>query len=306
MEKTMEEILKKHKKWINGEEGGAKAKFTHAVLKKIDFKGADLREADFSCADLTGANFSYADLRGANFNRANLSKANFEYADLRNTRLKNALLNDAILSYADLKNANLNRAHLKQARIDHARLECATMTAASLRETILRYSNMIGVSLDNANLRDVDLRNCDLSCASIMGTNFKNSYLNNAELERIHMSSMTSFFSLACPEEGSFIGYKKAQLRNSVPVIVKIMITEDAKRSSATTRKCRCSKAKVLSITSIDGKTSFNEAISKFDNSFLYKIDEIIEVKNFDEDRWKECSTGIHFFITREEAVNYK
>lgn len=305
MEKTMEEILKKHKMWIEGEEGGAKAKFTHAVLKKIDFKGADLREVDFSCADLTGANFSNADLRGANFNRANLSKANFENADLRNTCLKNALLNDAILSYADLKNAKLNRAHLKNARLDYARLECATMTAASLRMTILRYSNMRGVSLDNANLLEADLQNCDLSCASIMGTNFKNSDLNNAELEHIHMGVMTSFFSLACPEEGSFIGYKKARLRNCVPVIVKIMITEDAKRSSATTRKCRCSKAKVLSITSIDGKTSFNEAISNFDENFLYKIDEIIEIKDFDEDRWNECAPGIHFFITREEAVNY-
>ena len=23
------------------------------------------------------------------------------------------------------------------------------------------------------------------------------------------------------------------------------------------------------------------------------------------ENRWEECSTGIHFFLTRDEAVNY-
>lgn len=28
-------------------------------------------------------------------------------------------------------------------------------------------------------------------------------------------------------------------------------------------------------------------------------------VDNFDENRWNECAAGIHFFITREEAVRY-
>jgi hypothetical protein len=34
-------------------------------------------------------------------------------------------------------------------------------------------------------------------------------------------------------------------------------------------------------------------------------VGETIEVKDFDDDRWNECSAGIHFFITRKEAVEY-
>ena len=39
---------------------------------------------------------------------------------------------------------------------------------------------------------------------------------------------------------------------------------------------------------------------------FNFKVGEMVEVKDFDENRWNECSTGIHFFLTREEAVKYQ
>ena len=98
-----------------------------------------------------------------------------------------------------------------------------------------------------------------------------------------------------------FIGYKKAS-----GYIVELEIPEDAKRLSATTRKCRCDKAKVLRILNAD-RTVANiaEVKSSYDNSFIYKVGEVVSVDNFDEDRWNECSTGIHFFINFQEAVSY-
>lgn len=89
-------------------------------------------------------------------------------------------------------------------------------------------------------------------------------------------------------------------------MIVKLEIPEDAIRLSATSRKCRCSKAKVISITALDGSDAgIDIAFSNYDHSFAYKVGEIVKVDNFDTDRWNECSTGIHFFITRDDAVNY-
>jgi hypothetical protein len=127
-----------------------------------------------------------------------------------------------------------------------------------------------------------------------------NAYLISADLSGVIYNHLTSFYALQCPEEGSFIGYKKANER-----IVKLLITEDAMRSSATSRKCRCSKAKVLSIESIDGKETFEEVNSNYTGNFVYKTGEIVSVSDFNTDRWNECSTGIHFFITRQEAVNW-
>ena len=87
-------------------------------------------------------------------------------------------------------------------------------------------------------------------------------------------------------------------------MIVELEICEDAKRSSATTRKCRCDKAKVLSIVSPDG-ISAKKAVSEFDLDFVYRVGEIVSVPDFDDNRWNECAPGIHFFITRQEAVDY-
>ena len=77
-------------------------------------------------------------------------------------------------------------------------------------------------------------------------------------------------------------------------------------RSSATGRKCRCSKAKVVSITNPDGSNAEEtSAISGWDSKFIYSVGEIVEVKDFDTNRWNECAPGIHFFITRQEAIDY-
>ena len=77
-------------------------------------------------------------------------------------------------------------------------------------------------------------------------------------------------------------------------------------RCSATSRKCRCSKAKVISITNIDGtEANVDVAYSKYDIGFKYWVGGIVNVDNFDTNRWNECAPGIHFFITRKEAVDY-
>ena len=142
-------------------------------------------------------------------------------------------------------------------------------------------------------LGDSNGERADLSVANLYGAN-----LYGADLRE----TKTILCPLACPEEGSFVGFKKT--RNDL--IVKLEIPADALRCSATGRKCRCSKAKVLSITNLDGSESeVNFAQSNHDDNFFYAVGETVEVSDFDPDRWNECSTGIHFFITRQEAVDY-
>ena len=181
-----------------------------------------------------------------------------------------------------------------------ADLSCVDLIGVDLSNSDLRYANLsnsdlIGAILTGADLIGVDLRYADLREADLRGAN----------LRCIKYNYLSVGLNLVCPEGGSYIGYKKAKNKQKEEVIIKLLITEDALRSSATTRKCRCSKAKVLSITSLDNKKEYNEAYSNYDNTFIYRVNEIIEVKNFDTDRWEECSTGIHHFITRKEAVEY-
>ena len=155
--------------------------------------------------------------------------------------------------------------------------------------------------LSDADLRYVNLRYVNLSDADLSGANLRGADLRYANLSGAKYNETTSFLALQCPEKGSFIAYKKCR----DGLIVELEISEDAKRSSATTRKCRASKARVINITNIDNTETFDEAISQQDSSFVYKIGETVEIEDFDMDRWNECSSGIHFFITRQEAVNY-
>ena len=146
---------------------------------------------------------------------------------------------------------------------------------------------------ERADLRGADLQEADLQEADLRGADLR-------EADNIP----NYVCPICCPEEGSFIGFKKAYWNNT-PVIVELEISTEAKRSSATNRKCRCSKATVLSITDLNGVAEFQQATSSYDNDFLYEVGKTVIVDDFDEDRWNECSTGIHFFITRDEAVNY-
>ena len=139
------------------------------------------------------------------------------------------------------------------------------------------------------------------SSADLRYANLRSVDLSYANLSSADQNEGTLFLSIACPEEGSFIAYKKASGK-----IIKLMITEDAKRSSATTLKCRASKAKTISIENIDGTSYCQNFISSdYDSSFIYKIGEVVEVTNFDEDRWNECAPGVHFFLSKELAKQY-
>jgi hypothetical protein len=113
------------------------------------------------------------------------------------------------------------------------------------------------------------------------------------------------YIPMVCPEEGDFIGWKKIYDTERV-LIAKLHIPADAKRSSATTRKCRCSKAKVIAFYNLDG-TESNQVSghSGYNCKFIYKVGDTVEAQDFDENRWNECSYGIHFFINRQEAVDF-
>lgn len=203
---------------------------------------------------------------------------------------------------ADLCGADLCGASLRNADLCNANLRNANLYGADLRNANLYGANLRNADLCDADLCDADLRGADLCGADLCGADLNGANLNGAKnVDEVKWNMHTIFYPLQCPETGSFIGYKKAS-----GYIIELEICADAKRSSATSRKCRCSKAKVLSITHLDGSDSgLTEVRSDYSKEFVYCVGEIAEAPDFDENRWNECTAGIHFFITRGEAVKY-
>lgn len=235
-------------------------------------------------------------LNGDGGERANLCGADLSDTDLRNVSLHHALMIHADLCNANLSGINLCGVDLSDAILCNADLSCAIINAANLS-----YADLSGANLCYTNLCNTDLHNANISDANLCGANLSRANLRGTDLSKLIYDEDTAFYALQCPESGSFIGYKKVH-----GYIVELEILADAKRSSATSRKCRCSAAKVLSITTISGKsTNVKEIASNRDSNFVYRVGEIVRVDCFDEDRWNECSTGIHFFITRSEAERY-
>ena len=130
----------------------------------------------------------------------------------------------------------------------------------------LREANLSGAWLIGAHLREADLSGACLIGANLSGACLIGADLRKADLRGANLYKAKLDWPLVCPEKGSFVGYKKCRDN----LIVKLEIPEDALRSSAITRKCRCSKAKVLSITDLDGsEVNVEYAVSKKDSGFF-------------------------------------
>ena len=181
---------------------------------------------------------------------------------------------------------------------------------ANLSGTDLYRTSLFGADLSGANLSEANLSGANLYRTSLFGADLFAADLSGANLSG---AKNIPYIPLACPSEGEFIGWKKGFVLdnkgNKYNCLIKLLIPSDAKRSSATTRKCRSNKAKVISIeisTEIPTEhVSFNVCHSTYDPEFIYKVGEIVSVDNFDDDRFNECAPGIHFFINKEEAIRY-
>ena len=248
-DRTLEDILIDHKHWIDKDVDDWESK--RAYLLRVDLSYVDLEYRDLRCATLHYSNFNRAFLIGTNIRYAGLYGCNFV---------------DAKLDYANLEFANLENSNLFN---------------ASLAEANLRNANLCNANLRNTNLVDINFSNADLSKANFKDCDIFDSIFNGANLS---CSKNLPYIPMICPEEGSFIGWKKAvyiDFDNEYhPVLVKLEIPEDAKRSSATSRKCRCNKAKVLEMISIQLNTLLPNNItvhSNYDNNFIYKVGETLE-----------------------------
>ena len=217
-----------------------------------------------------------------NLQGAYLREANLLEADLREANLRGADFRKADLRGANLREANLRGANLREANLRGANLRKANIRGADLWGANLRGADFWGADLWRANLREANLRGADLREANLRGANLWEADLREAKLPDFQI----------CPEEGSFIAWKKLDTG-----ICKLLIPEDAKRTSCLiNRKCRASHAKDL-----EGNGRSKTVNSKLE----YREGNMVYADKFCDDIRLDCSHGIHFFMTRKEAEEW-
>ena len=182
------------------------------------------------------------------------------------------LTTDATEGRADLSGADLSRADLSRANLSRA--------------------NLSGANLSGADLSGAYLSDADLSGANLIGANLSGAVYADLALARVSIVP-----------DGDIIGWKKC----NHDVIVKLFIPSDARRSNATGRKCRAEWAVDIGHFK-NGEKLPDDHIAYTDNHgprTEYRVGETVRPDKWDENRFNECSNGIHFFITRIEAENY-
>lgn len=264
--KQLKTIMDAHAKYLAGKASGKRA-----VFRNVELTGA-FSDIDFSKASFEGVTAKYVTFSDCKFNEChfdedcNFVRAEFTYCDLTDVEMRNG--------------ANFARASFDKCKF----------TNTNCYGAIFRDTAFWNADLTNVNMYEADFTNTDFA---------------RCKLDNIKYDECTCGIALACPEKGAFTAFKKAELYNGNNCIVELQVPADALRSSATTRKCRVSKATVVAIYTMDGKSVKQNAYSTHTRSFVYKLGKMVEVKNFDKNRWNECSSGIHCFITKREAEQY-
>jgi uncharacterized protein YjbI with pentapeptide repeats len=231
---------------------------TEAEILKDALEEAVALQVNLSCADLRNA-----DLGGACLADAQLADADFSGANLFGAILWGATLISACFCNVDLRGANFRHAKLKKA--------------------VLQNSDLAGADFFQSDLHKVDFRGSKLGCVDLHRANLTDTYFDPRP---------------KAPEEGSFVGWKRLFDIQGDLVIAKILIPEDAKRTTPLVgRRCRAEFVKILELY-----PNVPLARCRFFPDRMYYVDEIVRTTCYNSDVQVRDTHGLNFYLTREEA----
>ena len=213
------------------------------------------------------------------------------------------VIEESAIKDTDLEGYNLTNITFNLCSFENCNLAGADFSGSSISGTLFRECPMHACRFVNTNMTEAIFRDIDLSDSDLSGANLYAAVLEDANLDGIIVDENTKWYKQVPPEDGAFIAWKCcSELR-----VVQLLVPRDARRVSATRETCRCDKAKVLSIKSIDKTISYDWAQSTVDPDFYYERGKWVEPANgFEPDRWKDSSRGIHFFMEREQCIEYQ
>ncbi len=314
----LDEVIKQHGLWLKDHSQGKRAE-----LNGYSF-GNHVTDVAY---DLSGADLSEADLSGSSFVKAKLSGINLSGAKLEGTVFINVDLTDAVLDDVNLQGGTINHSDLTRAHAVRANFNNCCLWDNCWKEAVLAHSQMVNAQLCDGRFEGADLSSCNMFVADIDYAHFENADLSYANMrwtansywasfqgadmkhvildgspinDRAAEGAKNLFIPMLCPEEGSFIGWKKCRDNR----IMKIQITEGASRTGGNTDCVRASEVFVLEI--YDGDKTCSEAVCLSDEKLIYhKGDVVRDTEEFDPSLLHD-GEGIHFFLSRVEAERFE
>ena len=204
-----------------------------------------------------------------------------------------AHLSGANLSGANLSWANLSGANLSGANLSWANLSGANLSGADLSGANLSWANLSGADLSGTHLSGADLSRADLSGADLSGADLSGADLSRADLSGANLKDVKGL-AFQIPQEGELVVWKAV-----TGGVCKLRVPPEAKRTATPVgRKCRAEWVEVLEAP--------ENGAGLHDKSVVYRAGGIVRPDKYDDDIRVECTHGIHFFLTKEEAEAYR
>lgn len=251
-----------------------------------------------------------SDCDGVNFSESTIPRSIIIRSDFFKCNVSRVKISNSTVYAADFRQCNLNRTHFVNCTFYKTLFFGCKLSHVVFENCRFKDVLFIDYDMRESTFSNSEFKETDFAGRNLRGTNFENITADRSTMESLSKfvtivkvtPSLFDFFPLRCPETGEFYAYKKVRDDR----IVKLLIPEDARRSSATSNKCRCDKAKVVEILECNGeKSNVKRVKSLHDPSFVYTLGEMVSVPNFDDNRFNECAPGIHFFMSFEEAQDY-
>ena len=185
-----------------------------------------------------------------------------------------------------------SRANLSGAYLSGTDLFRANLSGATLFRANLSGANLFGANLSRANLFDANLSGANLSGANLSGANLSWANLFGANLS----DEQIKLLNFQIPQTGPLLVWKK--LKGGV---VQICVPAEAKRTASIIgRKCRAEYVIMMDTCGVTDLASKHNGLA-----YPSTPGSVIRPDSYDPDPRVECSHGIHFFLTREEAEQY-
>lgn len=259
------------------------------TISNINLPKVRFENVQFINCSIINCNFSNTRFRDCEFYNIKIRKSNFESSRFINCEFYNNTFVENILE------TSFDFSHFKESKLNFNYLNKVSFEGVRFINT-----KIIIKQLYRSLFWGTVFKKCDIIISNIVASVFIGADFSGENNIDMPINYNTIGMQLTCPEHGLFIGYKLVH-----DYLIKLEIPASAKRSSATGRQCRCSKAKVLEITNITSGRKIKSIYNKNQYGAEYTIGEMVYPDSYDNNRWNECSHGIHFFITKQEALDY-
>lgn len=239
-------------------------------LRYVSFKGCTFDGVDFISWNGHGVRFE-----DCTFKNCSIQDSNFTFVSMRNCELAGL----------EIMNSNVRGWGLLGCKVQSFKAEFSNLAVFHFRDCTIECTSFYGINFALSRFNNVHLNSVDFTETNLKDCEFTDVTSVDVKLPEFQI-----------PQDCDLIGWKSTD-----GGVLKILVPADAKRTASVVgRKCRAERVKV-----IGGARDGWDYISRWDGTTVYRNGETVVSDSYDPDPLVECTHGIHFFLTREEAENW-